>query len=525
MGPITGTFVEPGTTRPTVVESFSFDAGFFDEFGSTRIQWFDPKGELLDQRINSRLGIERFVIEGGNIASWRIEIVRNEPAGYGIDNLSFKPVGSSILFREHSADRKDGTWGFQKDEIPGFDHSAFQTGNLVYESHPGYTSGKYVSADGKTSVQISQINGVQSQHSKETFKHDSKTATTTVSDFEEIPIDDELAQKMRAAIEAVFGTPFQLIDYSVDGLQITLAPAVQKGANGRFTCVGLIEFAAEQAGHRGSQGFIRNVFESITVRDPRSLLPKFIEVPLLSPQLLNYAMKSQDLLQDAKQWVQGLFDPIDFVVTDPLGRRLGFVPGVGQVNEIPHAFYQGNGGVEQFLIPNAVPGTYTVTLIGVGSDAFAAVAALGPSQSFAGFLGVGQTAVKQIVVQPTVGSAGDVNGDGLINNLDVVALSQRLNKFTAGLGDPGDLDGDGFLSDADVALLTKLVSTITLGIADVNADSRIDCQDVAVIRAALGKRKGQVGFDVRADVVADGTINIRDLAFVTQKLPAGVKCP
>jgi len=38
-GDITGKFVEPGTDRPTVVQSFAFDAGYFDEFGSTRIEW------------------------------------------------------------------------------------------------------------------------------------------------------------------------------------------------------------------------------------------------------------------------------------------------------------------------------------------------------------------------------------------------------------------------------------------------------------------------------------------------------
>src|SRR5205085_2301554 len=78
-GDITGTFVEPGSSQPTVVESFTFDAGYFDEIGSTRIEWFDPHGKKLGQRINSHFGIERFTIEGGNIASWRIGIVQTEP--------------------------------------------------------------------------------------------------------------------------------------------------------------------------------------------------------------------------------------------------------------------------------------------------------------------------------------------------------------------------------------------------------------------------------------------------------------
>lgn len=470
-GNITGRFVEPGTDRPTVVQSFTFDAGYFDEFGSTRIEWFDPDGNKLGQRINSRLGIERLTFTGGNIASWQIGIVQNEPAGYAIDNVSFVPIGPSVLFREKSDETKEGTWGFQKDEIPGFDHSAFQMGNVVYESHPGYSSGTYVSADGQESVAIVQSNGVQSQFTRDTFKHDSMTSgLTAVIDFEEIPIEHTLAEKMRVAVESVEGTPFQFIDYSLDGLVSTLSPSVQKGGNGAFTCVGLIEWAAEQAGHNSGQGFIRNSFESITVPDPRvlSFPPTFIDVPLLSPQLLNYAMKGQQLLQGATQWLQGLFDPVDFVVTDPLGRRLGFVQNIGFLKEIPYAFHSGNGGVEQFLIPHAIPGTYTIQLVGIGSEVFMAVAASGSSDSFMGFLADNEAKLRRVIVQPKVGTGGDVDYDGDVDNDDIQALITQLNRFTDGLGNPGDLDGDGLLSDVDVELLTKLAQALQL--VQVNID-------------------------------------------------------
>ena len=59
---------------------------------------------------------------------------------------------------------------------------------------------------------------------------------------------------------------------------------------------------------------------------------------------------------------------------------------------------------------------------------------------------------------------------------------------------------------------------------DVNGDGVVNCADMAVIRAAFGKRAGQPGWDARADVVTDGIIDIRDLAFVSQKLPVGTQC-
>lgn len=61
-------------------------------------------------------------------------------------------------------------------------------------------------------------------------------------------------------------------------------------------------------------------------------------------------------------------------------------------------------------------------------------------------------------------------------------------------------------------------------IAVVNQDGVVNCADVAIVRAAFGKRTGQPGWDGRADVVVDGVIDVRDLAFVSQKLPVGTQC-
>ena len=60
---------------------------------------------------------------------------------------------------------------------------------------------------------------------------------------------------------------------------------------------------------------------------------------------------------------------------------------------------------------------------------------------------------------------------------------------------------------------------------DLNLDGAVNCADMAIVKASLGKSTGQAGFDPRADVVVDGRVDVRDLAFVAQKLPAGTKCP
>jgi len=89
-GDITGTFVDPADgTTPRTVSAFRFSAGYFNAVNSTRIEWFDADGNLIDSRLNSQIGIETITVNGTGIASFRIGIIGNEIAGYTIDNVTF----------------------------------------------------------------------------------------------------------------------------------------------------------------------------------------------------------------------------------------------------------------------------------------------------------------------------------------------------------------------------------------------------------------------------------------------------
>jgi hypothetical protein len=59
---------------------------------------------------------------------------------------------------------------------------------------------------------------------------------------------------------------------------------------------------------------------------------------------------------------------------------------------------------------------------------------------------------------------------------------------------------------------------------DANGDSVVDCADLAIVKASVGKRTGQTGFDARADLTGDGLVDARDLAYVSQRLPKGTVC-
>jgi len=73
--------------------------------------------------------------------------------------------------------------------------------------------------------------------------------------------------------------------------------------------------------------------------------------------------------------VIGLFDPVDAIVTDPLGRRVGHTDVDGTVNEIPDTWYSGDGEYELLVISNPVDGDYAITYYGLDQEFVGAVSA------------------------------------------------------------------------------------------------------------------------------------------------------
>ena len=69
------------------------------------------------------------------------------------------------------------------------------------------------------------------------------------------------------------------------------------------------------------------------------------------------------------------------------------------------------------------------------------------------------------------------------------------------------------------------VPLVVMGITgDVNSDGVVGCDDVTAVRASYGKKVGQAGYNPSADFNGDGFVNIQDLQFVVQHLPAGTSC-
>ncbi len=92
-GAIVGRFVVPNTSSSATVDSLTLDVGYIDSPGSVAISAYGLNGGLLRRVFPSQVGINTVNISTAGIASFRVEAVGYEPAGFAIDNVSFELGG------------------------------------------------------------------------------------------------------------------------------------------------------------------------------------------------------------------------------------------------------------------------------------------------------------------------------------------------------------------------------------------------------------------------------------------------
>ena len=96
VGPITGTFVRPSTHAPGTIDGFSLDVGYIDDPGSVHVVVRDADGDQIDELIADSTGIVPLTSTAPGAASFVVETVAGESAGFAIDNLSFDPPVPSL---------------------------------------------------------------------------------------------------------------------------------------------------------------------------------------------------------------------------------------------------------------------------------------------------------------------------------------------------------------------------------------------------------------------------------------------
>jgi hypothetical protein len=101
-----------------------------------------------------------------------------------------------------------------------------------------------------------------------------------------------------------------------------------------------------------------------------------------------------------------------------------------------------------------------------------------------------------------------------------------LNITTSPATPPGSytLVINGISADSVRSHVATVPLVVTGTPGDVNGDGAVGCADVTAVRASYGKSAGQTGYNPSADFNGDGFVNIQDLQFVVQHLPAGTSC-
>ncbi|USN98267.1 MAG: FG-GAP repeat protein [Phycisphaeraceae bacterium] len=354
----------------------------------------------------------------------------------------YKGGETALVFRE--AD--DASWdclGFGSDCIPGWDHVGLAAGVRVWESHPGYPDGDWWDPELEVYVSIVRTGGVQSVHTPGSFEHDSRSMTSSAA-YSTYELPEQLAADMAVFAASEVGSPFLYL--CADTLDVScwrsrLSPEQQKGiSGGEYTCVGLVERSAEVAGHNNGQGFIPDQYEWVRVAGENVF-------PALSPQLLYWF--THGLFPRAGSTeppTQGIIaGDAGWILTDPLGRRLGRTASGAELNEIPGAMVSLGGSFSQFLIPSAETGDFVLQIEGTGGPVASVVGNGDSGDLFEGDVADGQIVERDFeITGPCLPDLAEPFG--LLDLADVLAF---VTAFTA--QDPGvDFDGNGLWDLADV---------------------------------------------------------------------------
>ncbi len=377
--------------------------------------WLNQKDYIgLDTRSATQGGrvliesISTVNVDAGSVIDFSVKPTDNDWSGFLDIQIDLASSGTTIGTNPPPS-LESGLVFLDRDQET-FDHVGLWWNNQIYEASPAYQDGQYFDIlDGKL-VSIQPDNGVQNGHTLGSFIHlspDSNPQSSPIQNYAVTEIDRNILQAMVDFIQAeemdkgyaeipfwgsAFLTPFKQKGYHESG----------DNSQGKYTGIGLIERAAEEANVRAGQGFIPNYAEYIKVNQifagtaldniPWECLEVFpttidcqrianrnsganFDINMMSPEYLHYILENGP--GSSENWLQGLFESVDFILTDPLGRRLGYTEELGRINEITYtnekgeeayAMYTTEGEIERFYIPERLDGRYILEFQGECGD-------------------------------------------------------------------------------------------------------------------------------------------------------------
>ncbi len=143
-------------------------------------------------------------------------------------------------------------------------------------------------------------------------------------------------------------------------------------------------------------------------------------------------------------------DPVDGLLVDALGNRLGYTQATGGLAEIPGSIWFGGAdGMGWITEPPAEP--LELHLTGLGTDYYVQVTGSVATSRVGiedrGFLAIGETRVLTV---PSLRLPGDFDGDRRVSLADLAILQTHYG--TAAGTDHGDINDDGVVNRLDAAI-------------------------------------------------------------------------
>jgi hypothetical protein len=235
------------------------------------------------------------------------------------------------------------------------------------------------------------------------------------------------------------------------------------------------------------------------------------QVSYTPPMLQAMGLPSTVIVTKPSQLIDGTVGPGGGTILDnSFGSRasITFPPGV----------VSGNTGVAIDVFANplpvptprgfTVPGTYFVNLAFTPSLASPLPAP-------------GITVVLPLLTPMTPGAQLSLYHIDPVTGLPAPAMN-AFHNFVVGTVNPDGVSAT-FLN---VVTLSTVVAYLSNGsvLGDVDGSGSVTCTDYSLLKASFGKRIGQPGFNLAADLNADGVVDIRDLFLIAKQLPSSPVC-
>ncbi len=157
------------------------------------------------------------------------------------------------------------------------------------------------------------------------------------------------------------------------------------------------------------------------------------------------------------------------------------------------------------------PGTFEVTTNGFPFMSSAPVSASSGPLPQGGWMSFSVTGLPAGLEASNRNSQGFATGTLTIGGTPPnSSLGNYQVKITA-------LNGVGQPADQMLTLMIRIPG-------DVNGDGVVNCTDLDLVKASMGLKRGQTGYNPAADLNNDGIVDVDDLALVARNIPQGTFC-